>query len=279
MHFLERFIRRLRHWQSVFSDISLYNTLYFNFRVFPWRIACKLPVKVGARVMMQQLRKGCIELSVPPRRFMISIGIAKYPTFPDKGSYTLIRLSPHEGCKLKMGGDIHIRTGCSLIVSRKGHLTIGSDCFFNHNTLIYCTHRITIGKRCRVGWSSQIYDTNFHFMYDETKPHIISSPYKAVELGDNVWIGNSTIVAGRTKLPPRSIVAARSYVNKDLTKQEPGSSGYLFAGAPAVLKRSGLYRILNEQKEYEYYQTIEREGLSAIALQDDFSLEAHLKNA
>lgn len=103
-----------------------------------------------------------------------------------------------------------------------------------------------------MGWNCQIYDSNFHFIYDEKYPYTIKSPYKDVVLGNNVWIANSCTVAKGTVLPPFSTLSSNSLANKDYSSYST-TKGNVFAGIPAVFIRSGVFRILNKKMEKKLF--------------------------
>lgn len=56
------------------SDYSLWKTLYFNFKCFPYPIARKLPVYIGRNVVIARLDGQCSIESSPIRHGMIRIG-------------------------------------------------------------------------------------------------------------------------------------------------------------------------------------------------------------
>ena len=52
--------------------LDLPKSFYLNFKVFPFRIACKLPLRVDYRMQLGVLDRGTIELPPQVSRFMVS---------------------------------------------------------------------------------------------------------------------------------------------------------------------------------------------------------------
>lgn len=233
------------------KNILSYNfikTIYLNFRLFPFSIAIKLPLKIGYNVDTQGIYKGCIQINpeIKIRRYMIHIGISEYPMISTKGGYTFLRFG--EKGQIEFGENVLIHNGVSLIASDKGRISIGSDCIINQLTKIYANDSIKIGDHCRIGWECQLLDSDCHLIYNDIKKRI-NSPISPIEIGNNVWIASRTSVMKGVIIPSYSIISANSLVNK--TFKDIETVGNLFIGSPAILKSTGFFRLLNEQFETE----------------------------
>ena len=209
---------------DIFSTINIVKTVYLNFKVFPVNIAKKLPIYAGKRVDINEIHKGSIEFQegVEIKKGMVSLGICQHPMISNKWLATLLRIT-RQG-KLIIGGNIKIYSGCSIIVTYQGKLSIGSDFLMNQKGRIYCANSVTIGDHCRIGWETQIYDSNFHFMYDSIK-HRIGNALGQVCLGNNVWIGNRCTISKGSLLPNYTIVGSNSLVSKKLENEFGGVFG------------------------------------------------------
>lgn len=62
-----------------------------------------------------------------------------------------------------------------------------------------------------------------------------------MEIGQHVWIANGCTISTGAIIPPYSIIAASSLVNKDFSNIS--TKGNFFAGIPANLKRTGTFRV------------------------------------
>ncbi len=215
---------KIRRISKLLSTISPVKTIYLNFKVFPINIARKLPVYVGKNVDLHEVHKGSIQFQegVDIRRGMVSIGICRYPMISNKGLVTLLRIAPQ--ARLILGENIQICTGCSVIVSYRGVMRIGSDFFMNQKARLYCANSVSIGDHCRVGWENQIYDSNCHFTYDSIN-HCIGNAMGKVFLGHNVWVGNRCTISKGAAIPDYGIIGSNSLVSKKLTNESGGVFG------------------------------------------------------
>lgn len=227
---------------------NVLKTLYVNFRIFPASIAMKLPLQIGWRVDMRNIRRGCIGFSdgIPPQRYMVKIGITPLPMISTKSDYTMLRFG--HGGTMTFGNGVLIYNGVSLIVSEGGSIRIGSDCLINQRTKIYSQKEVSIGNHCRLGWECQVMDSDCHLVYNDNK-RTIGNPIGVVHIGDNVWLASRVSVMKGVTIPSFSIVAGNSVVLKSFADVE--TRGNFFVGSPATLKGTGVYRLLNGHFEMQ----------------------------
>lgn len=94
-----------------------------------------------------------------------------------------------------------------------GSITIGDNCFFNHNCSLTSAYRITIGNHCMFANNVVIVDHDHVFEEGAVTGKLVGAP---VEIGHDVWIGaNVTILKGVT-IGDGAIIAAGAVVNKDV---------------------------------------------------------------
>lgn len=229
-------------------NYSIWRTLYFNFKVFPFGTARLLPIKIGKHVQMVGLYRGCVEIGGGnPSRFMSEIGTCKFPMYAVNP--TLIRFSSKKA-RLVIGRQVEIISGASLILTYQGILSFGDDILVNQNTMIYCANSVTIGDHVRIGWQSQIYDSDFHYIYNEEK-HSIAKNFGPVFIGNNAWLANRVTVSKNAFIPNYAIVASNSLVNKNFS--DINEEGSFFAGSPAKYKGKAGLRIINEPYQYRLF--------------------------
>lgn len=254
------------------NDCSLLKTIYVNFKAFPFEIAIKLPILVYKRCELVGIYKGCFSLqeNVNPQRFMLHIGQNKFPIFSCKGKFT--RVSFQEQGQFKFGVKTTIKAGVSINIYKKALLDIGSGTTINQDSLLFCKNKITLGENCSVGWKCQIYDTNFHHLYNK-KNHSISRIKGEVVLENNVWLANHVTVTKNAFIPAYSIIGAHSLVNKKLVSENEGT---IFVGIPVVPKSSGFYRILNRKLEINLDQWYIENPEGDYPLSGDFEVENYL---
>lgn len=105
------------------------------------------------------------------------------------------------------GEYINARRNFSCIVDDGGHLSIGSNCFFNHNCSITCLRSVTIGNGSTFGNNLVIVDHDHDF---KSGNGYLKAP---VVIGNNVWIGANVTILKGTTIGDNSIIAAGAVVS------------------------------------------------------------------
>ena len=239
--------------------LNLIKTLYFNFRVFPFRTALRLPVFVYGKVTFEKLHRGCVKLNHNCHSHSVHLGGGFYTLM--FGRSILYRSYFRLEGTLVCGEDVYLDQGSVISVCKGATLHIGSNVRTNRNIRIHCKKSIIIEDNCRIGWDCQLLDTNFHYTLHDGR---IANPTKEVFIGHNSWIANGTYIMKGSLLPPYSVIASRSLVNKDLSSYGEKS---LFGGVPVHFITKDVRRLLNKEsfltslfedgKEYVDYSQIE----------------------
>jgi acetyltransferase-like isoleucine patch superfamily enzyme len=108
---------------------------------------------------------------------------------------------------LMSAGPFYIKT------FNKGNLSIGNNCFFNHNCSITCADKIIIGDNCNFANNVVIVDHNHIVGRNGVTDEYITAP---VLIGNRVWVGaNATILPG-VSIGDGAVVAAGAVVNRDI---------------------------------------------------------------
>ena len=249
---------------TFFSQWSIVNTIVFNFKVFPFKQALRFPVKIGKRVTMKGLHKGCVIMD-SMETFISELVTCRYPMYANKGQHTLIRIS--KGSRLILGKNVRISSGSSIVISRGGVLTIGDNVLTNQQVVLYCIRKVFIGACTSIGWQTQIYDTDFHFIYRKSK-RVIANNISEVKIGKGCWIPNRITISKGAHLPDYSVVAAGSLVNKNFSDIK--EIGAFFAGCPASYKGVAGLRIINEQKQAELYDYFKESETPLMYCDDEY---------
>lgn len=234
------------------GNINIYKTFYYNLYLFPFKVALKFPIFIGKRTHLARVYPGCVQFleGCPIHRGMVKLGVSPFLMYSDRSMYTLVRLEGKS--HIVFGDNVTIHNGVRIIGSKAGKIIIGNNVLINQNALLYCALSVTIGDNVRVGWDTQIYDSNFHLIYNK-QTSTIKSPIGKVVIGHNCWLANRVTMSKGSCLPPFTIVCSNSLVNRNfISKVEEGT---VLAGSPASpLKSSGNVRILNSQLEYEMFE-------------------------
>ncbi len=185
---------------------ALIKSIYVNIRLFPIRIAIKLPVIVGWNVHIKGLRKGAIVLQPPIKTKMCSLGRGNGSGEGGAHKHSYLNIGEkgvlHIANKFYITSDFHL-----LIYSR---LYVGENFFANHGFRVICRKNIQIGTNCMFGWDVSILDNDGHdiFINDAKKDTV-----KSVIIGDNVWIGSKSTILKGTSVGCDSVVGFGALVS------------------------------------------------------------------
>ena len=105
-----------------------------------------------------------------------------------------------------------------------GEIFIDDYVLMSPGTSLRCAKKISIGKSSMIASDVTITDSDWHGIYDRTD--YVASP-KEVEIEENVWIGERSIVLKGSKIGKNSIIGAGSVVAGDIPEN------CIFAGNPA----------------------------------------------
>ncbi len=94
-----------------------------------------------------------------------------------------------------------------------GKISIGNYCLMSPGTTITAADSIEIGDNCMFAASCYIADSDWHGLYNRTRPFRCTKP---IVLKDNVWIGHGAKVGKGVTIGENSVVAAGAVVVKDV---------------------------------------------------------------
>lgn len=141
--------------------------------------------------------------------------LGKHPFFLKPQFITLAGKNIHAGNHLHIIGDknkpVNISTWSSK--QQQGNVSIGSHCLISPGVNIASAVDITIGDNCMIAADVNISDSDWHGIYNRTRPFRCSAP---VHLKSNVWIGLKAIIGKGVTIGENSVVAAGSVVIQDV---------------------------------------------------------------
>jgi len=243
-----KIVSALEKWR-ILRAVNWPKTLYFNFRMFAFKTAVKLPVFFYGRIRFNALN-GQVLIKAPITRGMVRFGF----------NYELIRAAMGTS-EMKIDGILIINGAFStgidyaVIIEKEGVLEIGASSYLGSRTKIIVTKRVSLGRYFRLSYESQILDSNFHYMLD-VETNEIPRLDDEVIINDYCWIGNRTTILKSTKTPSYLTVASNSLLNKDYTRFIKEKS--LIGGIPAKLIRTNVTRVYDPNKEMmisEYFRS------------------------
>jgi len=110
-----------------------------------------------------------------------------------------------------------------------GRIQIGDYCLICPGVRISAAMEIVIGDSCMIAHGAFITDSDWHDIYDRS---VSSSQAKAVNIGDNVWIGDSAIICKGVDIGENSIIGAGAVVTRNIPPNT------IAAGNPAAVIKS-----------------------------------------
>ncbi len=227
--------------------IKFIKTVWFNFKMLPLKQAILLPVYIYGRTSFRNTKgEFIIEAKVKPG--MIKIGKK------DKYVMTTIPYSiwTIEG-KITFHSDFRFYGGSYVFCAKNANLSFMGGGFCGSNVKIICFDSITLYDT-RVTWDCQIMDTSYHYLEVMDHPGEFKPLTTPIVLGSHVWIGNNSTITKGVVLPDETIVASHSLVNKNYSDIGPYN---MLAGVPAVVKKRGIRRIYDAEKEAQLDQLFE----------------------
>lgn len=194
--------------KTIFS-IGIVNTIRINFYYLPFSKAIKFPILVSRQVKIRRL-KGKLKITDPIKPAIIKFGFDTLGTV-DYG---------HNRAIWEVYGDIVFQGKATLgaatrfVVLPGSQVIISNGVIITGNSSIIINKKLIIGKNCLISWEVQIMDTDFHKIYGNN--NIVLNPPKAIQIGDNVWIGSRCTILKGSKIASGCIIAAQSLVTKNL---------------------------------------------------------------
>ncbi|VUD59519.1 Maltose O-acetyltransferase [Thalassocella blandensis] len=95
----------------------------------------------------------------------------------------------------------------------QGHIRIGDHCLISPGVNIASAINIEIGHNCMIAADVNISDSDWHGLYNRTRPFKCSAP---IVIHDNVWIGLRAIIGKGVTIGENSVIAAGSVVIQDI---------------------------------------------------------------
>lgn len=235
-----RGLRTIYHKLKFYYTVNWTKTFYFNFKKFPFDTARKLPVFFYGRVKFHDLR-GEIILDSPIKTGMIGFG-QTFELFKKEQGIAEFYLSG----KLVFKGNAHFGKDCIVYIGPESYCEMGDMFALGSRGKVFCYNKVIFGNYVRIGFESQIMDTNFHQLINleigKKEPMVLP-----IQIGDYNWIGNRSTVMQKTITPNYCIIASNSLVNKDYSSF---GENILIGGIPAKLLKNNISRDWEGEDEH-----------------------------
>lgn len=217
----------LKHY---FWQINWLKTIWFNHKALPFKQAIKIPFIISYNVKIRRIGKIVLPESIHPG--MISIGVVKIREYDSNFNPTYFT----NNGTLIIRGNVKIHPGVKLFIKSNACLDLGVRINIGSNSKIICYKTIQIGNDFRMSWDGQIFDTDFHFLYniEQDKYYPRNKP---VIIGSNVFIGNRCTIGKGTNIPNGSVVSCVSKVSGIFDNE---GENLLISGNPAIVIKKGV---------------------------------------
>ena len=215
--------------RGVHFALSLPKTLFFCFRVFPLRIACKVPVFVDYRTKFYELHSGTVVLQ------KVKIGIVKIGWGEgsignecNRNNYWCVK----KNCKVVFDGKVQFARGVTIRNDNCGEIIFGNRFTANQNFFCASNTSISFGSDVVLGWNVHVRDSDGHPIFGVDNGIVINKD-KPIKIGNNVWLGSYSSILKGGEVSDDSVVAFGSIVTRKFSE-----SNVIIGGVPAsIIKR------------------------------------------
>jgi acetyltransferase-like isoleucine patch superfamily enzyme len=229
---------------SVSLKLNLIKTIYFNFKVLPFKQAVKLPIHFYGRTELANI-SGLFSIESKDIRFGMIVFGGKHEVVISSNVATRIYNTGH----MIFYGKTLFARGVNVMVWNNAVLSFGNNFSIGSLSRIICFRQITFGDQVLISWECQFFDSDFHFIINDNKS--IKDNCGTTTIGDGVWIGTRSTILKNTTIDDDSIVAANSLCSGNY--RDKFGSGVLLAGIPAKMIRGNLSYLKDKRKEMELF--------------------------
>lgn len=192
--------------------ISLPKSIYFCLKMFPLRIALRLPIIVSRHVWLEEL-DGKVELPEYPKFAGVHIGFGRVGIFDYDRARTIIQIS---GGTLSFSGKASLGQGTKISIGPKGHLIFGNNVCITAESSIICYDRIEIGDDSMISWECQFMDTDFHSILQSNiqsgvTSNVLLNPNAPIHIGKHCWICSRCMILKGSNLKDNCVLGGGQY--------------------------------------------------------------------
>lgn len=205
--------------------LSIPKTIIFNFKIFPFRIALKLPVLIAYNVKICCIYKDCILINSKISRFMIKINIDNGSDGVNCSYKKIGYFDVKKKGRIIFNGRANFTSGISIRVDN-GNLNLGDNFYCNKNCFFSCSENVTVGNDVLLGWNVNIRDSDGHAIYNLNNTNIMTNMNKPILIGNHVWIAANVDILKGAEISDDCIVGYNSCVTKKFIDKNCIIAGY-----------------------------------------------------
>ncbi|KRE47899.1 acyltransferase [Paenibacillus sp. Soil522] len=214
--------------------LSLLKSTYFNFKVFSFRTAIKLPVIVSYNTKLYNLHAGTIAFECHPSFGMIKYGWSE-GSKGLSGEKERSKWSVDEKSRVIFKGRADFSNGISIRCDNGGTIVFGNNFVCNSNCFFASNNCIEFGNNVLIGWHTNIRDVDGHSIFEMNDQEVnVTNQPREVIIGNNVWIAAYVDILKGVYIPDECVVAYRACVTGKFSEEH-----CIIGGFPAkVIKRN-----------------------------------------
>lgn len=138
-----------------------------------------------------------------------------------------IQLNQLKNSIAEIGSDVAL--GNYTVIINPEKLKVATNTQIGDFTVLLAQNGIEIGAKCRISTSCMISSVTHKIAsYDRHVDDFVDSNSLNIVIGDNVWIGATSVILPGTKIGKNSIISAGSVVKGNVPENE------IWGGMPAV---------------------------------------------
>lgn len=229
----------IRRKIKLLISVNWIKTLYFNFKMFPFKVARKIPVFFYENVKFSSL-SGQVVLKSEIKTGMIGFGQPYEMTSRSRG-ISEIYLSG----KLVLKGHVQFGKDYFIYIQENAYCEMGHMSSMASLAKLICTNKVILGNWARIGAESQIIDTTFHQMKNTVNNNLYPKS-TLIKIGDYNYIGNRVSIMPKTITNNFCTIASNSLCNKNYSDLE---ENVLIGGIPAKLLKTKISRDWKGEEE------------------------------
>lgn len=210
---------------------SLPKTIYFNFKVFNFKQAIKLPVFVSKDVVIKNIYKNTIDIKSHLTTGMIKIALEEGTTISPYAKKSIWNVNKNS--KIVFEGKASFSRGVAIVSGTDSILKFGKNFSSNSCCNFFVDKYIKFGDDCLMGWNVSVHDGDGHKIYDN-KGNRINYPDDII-VGDHVWICADVKILKGSSIPNNCIIARNSLLSKKFEIENA-----IYAGSPAKMLKQNI---------------------------------------
>lgn len=211
---------------------SLYNTLYFNFRVFSILDALKFRVLLGPNVRFNKLQKNSLLFKHPKFGCVrLGLGGGSFGYADRSSSY----LNISGGATIIVEGTLYAGRGFVINFTGNHISKIGDKFSANYGVKLSISESFECGENLRLGWNVSIIDADGHTIRSTIDNTIKNTP-KDIKIGKNVWLASESVILKGVNISDSVIVPYGAIITKSSHQ-----NNIIWGGTPNRTLKENIY--------------------------------------